>query len=167
VAGSGGGKEECEAWGGRAMAPYMDGLAGGVKHAGRDQSWQKTSNTGKGLGGFSEPRGIFTLTSMERRMKAMIAIAAVSVLALSVSAPAPAVAGNGGAVAAGVIGGLAAGAIIGSAAANANRSYYSGPAYVDQPAYVVDPGYRRCHIAHQEFVDAYGNLRVRRIRVCD
>ena len=101
-------------------------------------------------------------------MKAILAIAAVSVLTLSVFAPAPAVAGgNGGAVAAGVIGGLAAGAIIGSAAANANRNYYSGPAYVDQPAYVVDPGYRRCYLQRQEFVDAYGMLRVRRVRVCD
>jgi hypothetical protein len=97
-------------------------------------------------------------------MKTIVAIAAVSVLALSVSAPQPAFAGgNGGAVAAGVFGGLAAGAIIGSAAAG-NRSYYGGPAYVDQPAYVVTPV---CHIERQEFVDAYGNLRVRRIRVCD
>jgi len=99
-------------------------------------------------------------------MKTTIAIAAVSVLALSVVAPQPAFAGgNGGAVAAGVIGGLAAGAIIGSAAAG-NRSYYGGPAYVDQPAYVVDPG-PRCYIQRQEFVDPYGNLRMRRVRVCD
>ena len=97
-------------------------------------------------------------------MKAIVAIAAVSVLALSVSAPAPALAGNGGAVAAGVVGGLAVGAIIGS---QANRNYYSGPSYVDQPAYVVDPGYRQCHIERQEVVDGYGNIRVRRIRVCD
>ena len=100
-------------------------------------------------------------------MKAIIAIAAVSVLALSVSAPRPALAGgNGGAVAAGVIGGLAAGAIIGSATAG-NRGYYGGPAYVDQPAYVVDPGYRQCHTERQEIVDNYGNVRYRRIRVCD
>ena len=98
-------------------------------------------------------------------MKTIVAFAAVSVLALSVSAPAARVrGGNGGAVAAGVIGGLAAGAIIGSAA---NRNYYGGPAYVDQPAYVVDPGYRQCHTERQEVVDGYGNVRVRRIRVCD
>ena len=98
-------------------------------------------------------------------MKTIVAIAAVSVLALSVATPQPAFARNGGAVAAGVIGGLAAGAIIGSAAAG-NRSYYGGPAYVDQPAYVVDPG-PRCYIQRQEFVDPYGNLRMRRVRVCD
>ena len=99
-------------------------------------------------------------------MKTILAIAAVSVLALSVGAPQPAFARNGGAVAAGVVGGLAAGAIIGSAV-GANRGYYGGPAYVDQPAYVVDPGYGGCHIERQEFEDRYGNLRVRRIRVCD
>jgi hypothetical protein len=97
-------------------------------------------------------------------MKAIVAIAAVSVLALSVSASEPAFARDGGAIAAGVIGGLAVGAIVGS---QANRNYYSGPSYVDQPAYVADPGYRRCHMERQEFEDSYGNLRVRRIRVCD
>jgi len=98
-------------------------------------------------------------------MKAILAIAAVSVLALSVSAPAPAFAGgNGGAVAAGVIGGLAVGAIVGS---QVNRNYYGGPAYVDQPAYVVDHGYRGCHIERQEVSDGYGNIRLRRVRVCD
>jgi hypothetical protein len=97
-------------------------------------------------------------------MKTIVGIAAISVLALSVSASQPAFAGNGGAVAAGVVGGLAAGAIIGSAA---NRNYYGGPAYVDQPAYAVGPGYGGCHTERQEFQDRYGNLRVRRIRVCD
>lgn len=97
-------------------------------------------------------------------MKAIGAMAAVSVLALSVSASEPAFARNGGAIAAGVVGGLAAGAIIGSAA---GRNYYSGPAYVDQPAYVVDPGYRQCRVIPQEIMDPYGNIRVRRVRVCD
>ena len=97
-------------------------------------------------------------------MKAIVAIAAVSVLALSVSASEPAFARNGGAVAAGVIGGLAVGAIVGS---QVNRNYYGGPAYVDQPAYVVDPGYRRCHTERHEVVDRYGNVRLRRVRVCD
>ena len=97
-------------------------------------------------------------------MKTLVALAAVSALALSVSASEPAFARNGGAIAAGVVGGLAAGAIIGSAA---NRNYYGGPAYVDQPAYVVDPGYRQCHTERQEVVDGYGNVRLRRVRVCD
>jgi hypothetical protein len=98
-------------------------------------------------------------------MKTIMTLAAVSVLALSISgAYQPAFARNGGAVAAGVIGGLAAGAIIGS---QVNRNYYNGPAYVDQPAYAVEPAYRACHIERQEVTDAYGNYRVRRVRVCD
>ena len=67
-------------------------------------------------------------------MKTIVALAAVSVLALSVSrAPSPRSRRNGGAIAAGVVGGLAVGAIVGS---QVNRNYYGGPAYVDQPAYV-------------------------------
>jgi hypothetical protein len=97
-------------------------------------------------------------------MKTIVALAAVSVLALSVSASEPALAGgNGGAIAAGVVGGLAVGAIVGS---QANRNYYGGPAYVDQPAYVVE-GYGSCHIERQEVSDGYGNIRLRRVRVCD
>jgi hypothetical protein len=98
-------------------------------------------------------------------MKTIFALAAVSVLALSVSASEPALAGgNGGAIAAGVVGGLAVGAIVGS---QANRNYYGGPTYVDQPAYAVDPGYRQCHTERQEVSDSYGNIRLRRVRVCD
>jgi hypothetical protein len=97
-------------------------------------------------------------------MKTIVALAAVSVLALSVSASEPAFARDGGAIAAGVIGGLAVGAIVGS---QANRNYYGGPAYVDQPAYAVDPGYRQCHTERQEVSDGYGNIRLRRVRVCD
>jgi len=32
---------------------------------------------------------------------------------------------------------------------------------------VVEPGYRACHTERQEFEDRYGNIRVRRVRVCD
>ncbi len=97
-------------------------------------------------------------------MKTIVALAAVSVLALSVSASEPAFARNGGAIAAGVVGGLAVGAIVGS---QVNRNYYGGPTYVDQPAYVVEPGYRAWHIERQEVSDGYGNIRLRRVRVCD
>jgi hypothetical protein len=102
-------------------------------------------------------------TPMENRMKTITAIAAVSMLALAVSsASAPASARNGGAIAAGVVGGLAVGAIVGS---QVNRNYYGGPAYAE-PTYVVEPrGY--CHTERREVVDAYGNYRVRRVRVCD
>ena len=96
-------------------------------------------------------------------MRTIGAIAAVAALALSVSgASTPAAAGNGGAVAAGVIGGLAVGAIVGSAAAQ-QRSYYGGPSYVE-PVYGPPP---RCWLERRDFVDGYGNVRVRNVRVCN
>ena len=63
-------------------------------------------------------------------MLKFIALAAVSALALTaVSLPASA-RNNGGAIAAGVVGGLAVGAIIGS---QANRGGYYGPGYYGEP----------------------------------
>jgi hypothetical protein len=95
-------------------------------------------------------------------MLKVIAVTAISALALAVTAaPQPAFAHDGGAVAAGVIGGLAVGAIIGS---QADRGYYGGPGYY-QSGY--QPSYRECHIERQQVEDGYGNLRMRRIRVCD
>ena len=87
-------------------------------------------------------------------MLKIMTFAAVSALALATTvAPQPAQArNNGGAVAAGVIGGLAAGAIIGS---QMNRD----------PGYRAN--YRECHTERREFEDRYGNIRVRRVRVCD
>jgi hypothetical protein len=95
-------------------------------------------------------------------MLKVISLSAVAALALAVTATSqPAFAGgHGGAVAAGVIGGLAAGAIIGS---QVNGGYY-GPGYYEQGYQPVD-GY--CHIERQQFEDRYGNLRTRRVRVCD
>jgi hypothetical protein len=91
-------------------------------------------------------------------------IAAVSALALAVTATSnSAYARDGGAVAAGVVGGLAAGAIIGSAAANSG--YYRGPGYYQDYAY--QPVYGACHTERQEVVDGYGRVHVRRVRVCD
>ncbi|HEY8382341.1 MAG TPA: hypothetical protein VIL09_09340 [Microvirga sp.] len=59
---------------------------------------------------------------------------------------------NGGAVAAGLIGGLALGAI----AANAARPvYYNRPVYSD------------CFVERRRTVNRYGNVVVRRVRVCD
>ena len=83
----------------------------------------------------------------------VLTVAAVATLALAVTVtPKPALARDGGAVAAGVIGGIAAGAIIGS---QMNR----------------DDGYRRryreCRIERQDYEDRYGRLHVRRVRVCD
>jgi hypothetical protein len=94
-------------------------------------------------------------------MLKVISLSAVAALALAVTVTSqPAFARDGGAIAAGVIGGLAVGAIIGS---QANGGYY-GPGYYEQGYQPVD-GY--CHIERQQFEDRYGNLRTRRGRVCD
>ena len=95
-------------------------------------------------------------------MKKIFAIAAATAMALSVAGiSTPASAGDGGAVAAGVIGGLAVGAIVGSQA----QRGYAEPSY----GYGYEPRYRysRCHTERQEVADYYGNYRIRRVRVCD
>ena len=69
--------------------------------------------------------------------------------------------GNGGAVAAGVVGGVAVGAIIGS---QANGGYYGGPGYY-QPDY--QPVYNRCHTEREQVQDGSGRVYLRRVRVCD
>ena len=77
-------------------------------------------------------------------MKTLSALATAGVIAAAaVAAPAPAQADNGGAIAAGVVGGLAAGAIIGSAW----HPYPYGYAYAPAPAYYGGAyAYSRCHI---------------------
>jgi hypothetical protein len=95
-------------------------------------------------------------------MLKVITVAAVATLALAVTATTqPAEARDGGAIAAGVIGGLAVGAIIGS---QANRSYYGGPGYAE-PYY--QPVYQNCRVEREQVVDGDGRYRWRRIRVCD
>ena len=93
--------------------------------------------------------------------KTLTAIAAAAALGLAaVAAPQPARAHDGGAVAAGVIGGLAAGAIIGSAAAHG--PYYGGPyAYAPGPAY-YQPA---CWWTRDRVWTPYG-WRWHRVRVC-
>jgi hypothetical protein len=96
-------------------------------------------------------------------MKSMT-LAAVAALTLAVtmsSQPAHA-GGNGGAVAAGVVGGLAVGAIVGS---QANRGYYGGPGYYESGYQPVYGG--GCHIERQQVEDGYGRIHIRRVRVCD
>jgi hypothetical protein len=90
-------------------------------------------------------------------MKTISAIATAGVLGIAaIAAPAPAQAGNGGAVAAGVVGGLAAGAIIGSAVApHYGYGYYGGPY-----------AYSRCYNVRQRVLTNYGP-RWRWTRVCD
>jgi hypothetical protein len=96
-------------------------------------------------------------------MLKFIALSAVSALALT-AASLPASAGNnGGAIAAGVVGGLAVGAIIGSQA-NRGGYYGGGPGYYEQG---YQPVYSNCRIEREQMVDQYGRYHTRRIRVCD
>ena len=94
-------------------------------------------------------------------MLKIMTVAAVAALALATTlAPQPAQARDGGAIAAGVIGGLA----VGAAVASQPRGYYGGPSYYDSG---YQPVYGACHTERQEFDDGYGRIRVRRVRVCD
>lgn len=93
-------------------------------------------------------------------MLKVITVATISALALAVTATAqPAFARDGGAVAAGVVGGLAVGAIVGS---QMNRD--QGYGYRDEG---YRTNYRDCHVERQEVTDRYGNYRIQRVRVCD
>lgn len=88
-------------------------------------------------------------------MKKLMIIAAVAAMTLAATvAPKPALAHDGGAVAAGVIGGLAVGAIVGS---QINRD----------DGYRYHAHYRDCRIERRDYEDRYGRLHVRRVRVCD
>jgi len=97
--------------------------------------------------------------------KTLVAAAAAAMIAISGALPAPAQAGNnGGAIAAGVIGGLAAGAIIGSAVRPAPPAYYApAPVYAAPPPVYEEPA---CRIVRQRYWDGYG-YSVRRVEVCD
>jgi hypothetical protein len=101
-----------------------------------------------------------------------VAIAAAAALPL-IGYQAPAQARDGGAIAAGIIGGLALGGLAAAAAAQPRYAYpypaYGYPAYGD-PAY----GYRRvyyapardCWIQRRRARDDFGNVYYRRVRVC-
>jgi hypothetical protein len=99
---------------------------------------------------------------MTRISKTLTALATAATLGIAaVAAPQPAQAGNGGAIAAGIIGGLAVGAIVGSAAAH--NGYY-GPGYGyygPSPVYYGAP----CYWTRQRVWDGWG-WQVRRVRVC-
>jgi hypothetical protein len=91
--------------------------------------------------------------------KSLTALAVAATLAVAAfAAPQPAEAHDGGAVAAGVIGGLAVGAIIGSAA----NSHYYGPGPYYGRAYYGGPG---CYWHRERVWDGYG-WRIHRVRVC-
>ena len=101
-------------------------------------------------------------------MKTLTALAtagaiAVAAVAVPASAEARSFHRNGGAVAAGVIGGLAAGAIIGSAVA----PRYGYGYYDTYPAYYGGAyAYGDCYTVRQKVWTEYGP-RWRRVRVCD
>lgn len=73
--------------------------------------------------------------------------------------------GPGGAAALGVIGGLA----VGSAIASSNNGYYPGrPVYrAPAPVYVEEDYGPVCHFERRRYVDAYGDVLFRRVRVCE
>lgn len=70
--------------------------------------------------------------------------------------------GNGGAAAAGIIGGLALGAL--AAGAMDPGPVYAAPVYGPGPGYAAYGGY--CHIQRERYWDGWG-WRVQRVRVCD
>lgn len=86
-----------------------------------------------------------------------LSLAAGTVMAVS----RPAIAGDGGAIAAGIIGGSALGFLAGTAAASAPPP---PPAYY--PAYAPPPPPPRCWWQPQQVWDGYGYV-VQRVRVCN
>ncbi|MFD0934524.1 hypothetical protein ACFQ12_04915, partial [Methylobacterium trifolii] len=70
-----------------------------------------------------------------------------------------------GAAALGVLGGLA----VGGAIASSQNGYYPGqPVYrAPRPAYVEEDYGPVCHFERRRYVDAYGDVIVRRVRVCE
>ncbi len=96
------------------------------------------------------------MTKMTRTLTVLAAAATLRIAAIA--APQPAEARNGGAIAAGIIGGLAAGAIIGSAVGH-------GPYYAYAPGpYYYGGGYG-CYLSRQRVWDGWG-WRIRPVRVC-
>lgn len=73
--------------------------------------------------------------------------------------------GAGGAAALGVLGGLA----VGGAIASSNNGYYPGrPVYrAPGPVYVEEDYGAVCHFERRRYVDPYGDVYFRRIRVCE
>jgi len=100
---------------------------------------------------------------MTKTSKTLTALAAAATIGLAaVAAPQPAEARNGGAIAAGIIGGLAVGALVGAAAANSPYYGYGPGYYAAGPAYY---GYGGCYWTRQRVWDGWG-WRARPVRVC-
>ena len=95
----------------------------------------------------------------------ILLLATALVLGAASFQPAMAENGRNGAAAAGIIGGLAAGAIIGGAIGNGedrgDRGRRHGAIYRDQEDEPV------CHIERRRVENEDGEVRVRRVRVCE
>jgi hypothetical protein len=106
---------------------------------------------------YHDPTGIGRVELKRNKMRKILLICTVAVAGASASAPARA--GDGAAIAAGLIGGLALGGL--AAAAQ--------PAYA-YPVYGY-PVYRRvvvnCWRERRRSIDDYGNVYFRRVRVCN
>jgi hypothetical protein len=98
------------------------------------------------------------------------------ILTAAISTTIPAQAGDGAAAAAGLLGGLAIGGALGSAAAS---PYYPGkpvysppprPVYYSRPParvyYEADEG-PACYTRRRRYVDEFGDVVIRRTRVCE
>jgi len=96
--------------------------------------------------------------------KALTAIALAAAFALaSVAAPQPAKADDGGAIAAGIIGGLALGAIVGSAASGPHYYDYDRGYYYRPRHYYYRP---HCWWEHDRYWNGW-RWRWHRVRVCN
>lgn len=73
--------------------------------------------------------------------------------------------GAGGAAALGVLGGLA----IGGAIASSQHQYYPGQRVyrAPRPVYVEEAEAPYCHLERRRYVDAYGDIMIRRVEVCE
>jgi hypothetical protein len=112
------------------------------------------------------------MSKMLSAVKSGLALTLAGSVVIAVAAPAQA--GDGGAIAAGILGGTALGFIAGSAAAAAAPppppppppGYYA-PAYAPGPGPYYGPG-PHCWYEPQQVWDGYaGAYVVRRVRVCD
>ena len=102
-------------------------------------------------------------------MRTTLALAAILSGLITVAPTAQARDGIGpaGAAALGALGGLAVG---GAIASSNNNGYYSGqPVYraPPPPVYVEEDYGPVCHFERRRTVDAYGDVYIRRVRVCE
>lgn len=109
---------------------------------------------------------------MKRIASLCVAAATLASVALAGAAPAEARWRAGPAFALGAVGGLALGSAI-AASARPGYGYATGPAYgytpvYGGPAYGYAPAYGPdCTTVRRRMVDEFGDVYIRRVRVCD